>query len=146
MFLTQEHLGSFIAVDGDLTREIGSEETLWQNVAVFQQIEHILEDYPEHPYQAAFSIAELRQKLVNHVLSHLPKRYSGIDDAQKSATEAKLPYRIKQERIRLDVLIRGSILHLLRENADWVSRRLQRMESSGNNTLESLSSKTGENV
>ncbi len=138
MFLTPEHPSAFKSVDYDSTREIGAEETLWQNVAVFQEIENVLEDYPEHPYQAAFSIAELRQKLVAHVLKHLPNRDSVMGDAQKLTVAQKPAYRLKQERLRLEALIRGSILHLLRENADWVSRRLQGLESSGNNTLKTL--------
>lgn len=134
MFLTQDHSSTFIALDGDLAREIGGEEEIWPNAAVFQEIENVLEDYPEYPYQAAFSIKELRRKLVNHVLSYLPLRYAVIGEAQKPTAEAKFSYRSMQERIRLNVLIRGSILHILRENADWVSRRLQRLNSSGNNT------------
>lgn len=138
MFLTQEHPSSFMSLTGDSGQEIDGEYTLQQNVAVFQEIEYVLEDYPVHPYQAAFSIAELRQQLVNHVLRHLPKRYTVMGDAQQPSTDAQLPYRLKQERIRLDALIRGSILHLLRENADWVSRQLQNMDSSGNQRWETL--------
>lgn len=138
MFLTPEHPSSFMSLTGDSGKEIDGEYTLQQNVAVFQEIENVLEDYPVHPYQDAFSIAELRQKLVHHVLRHLPKRDSVMGDVQQSLTDAQLPYRLKQERIRLDALIRGSILHLLRENADWVSRRLSNMDSSGNQRWETL--------
>lgn len=138
MFLTQKHPSSFMSLTGDSGKEIDGEYTLQQNVAVFQEIENVLEDYPVHPYQDAFSIAELRQKLVNHVLCHLPKRDSVMGDVQQSSTDTQLPYRLKQERIRLDALIRGSILHLLRENADWVSRQLQNMDSSGNQRWETL--------
>ena len=138
MFLTQEHSSTFISITGDSSKEFDGEDTLQQNVAVFKEIEYVLEDYPVHPYQAAFSIAELRQQLVNHVLRHLPKRYAVMGDGQQPSTDAQLPYRLKQERIRLDVLIRGSILHLLRENADWVSRRLSTMDSSGNQPWETL--------
>ncbi|MBW4639606.1 MAG: hypothetical protein KME05_15515 [Gloeocapsa sp. UFS-A4-WI-NPMV-4B04] len=35
---------------------------------VVAQIENILEDYPESPYQLAFSLPELRHKLIAHVL------------------------------------------------------------------------------
>lgn len=134
MFLTQQDPDAFMAVDGDLATGTSREETIWQDAIVFQEIEHILEDYPEHPYQAAFSIEELRRKLVNHVLSHLPKRCWVITDAQKPTEQKKFYYRLRQERIRLNVLIHGSILHILRENADWVSRRLQRLNSASNNT------------
>ena len=138
MFLTQEHPSSFMSLTGDSGKEIDGEYTLQENVAVFQEIENVLEDYPVHPYQDAFSIAELRQQLVNHVLCHLPQRNSVMGDVQQSSTDTQLPYRLKQERIRLDALIRGSILHLLRENADWVSRQLQNMDRSGNQRWETL--------
>ena len=130
MFLTQEHPSAFISVEGNLARESGFEESFQQNFAVFQEIKNVLEDYPEHPYQDAFSIAELHQKLVSHVLRYLPKCQSVLGSEEELSKDAKLPYRSKQERIRLDTLIRGNILHLLRENADWVGRRLQRSDSS----------------
>lgn len=79
MFLTQEHSSSFISIDGDPAFAIGSEEVVWQSIAVFQEIENVLEDYPEHPYQGAFSIDKLCQKLVAHVTSHISNCYSVIN-------------------------------------------------------------------
>ncbi len=140
MYLTQKHPSAAISIGGDQARESAQEETVRQNVYVLQEIENVLEDYPEHPYQAAFSIDELREQLVAHVLHHIPYRYSILGKAQELATDPKEPYRSKSERMCLDVLIRGSILHLLRENADWISRHIQRLENSGRNTLETFSS------
>jgi hypothetical protein len=140
MFLTQKHSSAPISVDGAQAKEILQEETIRQNSYVLQEIENILEDYPEHPYQAAFSIKELREKLVAHVLRHLPTRYSGLGETQEPTADVKFSYRSKLDRVRLDVLIRGSILHLLRENADWISRHTQRLDNSGSNTLETFSS------
>lgn len=134
MFLTQEHSSTFIAVNGNLAGDIDSEDTLWENSIVFQEIENVLQDYPEHPYRTAFSIDELRRKLIHHVLSLLPKRNLDAGGLLNPTAEGKSPYRVKQERIHLNVLIRGSIIHILRENADWVSRRLQRSNSSVKNT------------
>ena len=128
MFLTQEYSTAFISVDGDPATEIGSEEVVQQNVAVFQEIEKVLKDYPEYPYQAAFSINELRSQLVAHVIRHLPNRYSGMGNARKQTKQTKFSFRSKAERVRLDTLIRGSILHILRENADWLSRHLQQLD------------------
>jgi hypothetical protein len=136
MFLTQEHSSTFIAVDGNLAGDIDSEDILRESSVVFQEIENVLQEYPEHPYQTAFSIDELRRKLVNHVLSLLPKRNLDVGGSLNPTAEDKSPYRLKQERIHLNVLIRGSIMHILRENADWVSRhlQLQRSNSSVKNT------------
>jgi hypothetical protein len=38
----------------------------------------VLYKYPEYPYQSAFSIPELRQKLIAHLLNHVPNRYSDL--------------------------------------------------------------------
>jgi hypothetical protein len=105
---------------------------------VIQEIENVLEDYPEYPYQVAFSIDELRQKLIAHVLNHLPYRYSAIENGPKSVRTPNSLFPSLAQRLRLNVLIRGSILHLLRENADWISRRLHQNDSSVSNTPEAF--------
>ncbi|GEM_PF-1993066 len=43
---------------------------------VIQEIEDVLDEYPEHPYQSAFSMHEFRQKLIAHVLSQVPNQYA----------------------------------------------------------------------
>jgi hypothetical protein len=91
--------------------------------AVIQEIEDVLYEYPKHPYQTAFSLPEMHQKLVIHVLNHVPSRYAS-EEAQafgKSKVHRSSPL---QERLRLEMVVRGSILHVLRENADWLSRHL----------------------
>jgi hypothetical protein len=105
---------------------------------VIQEIDNVLEDYPEYPYQAAFSIDELRQKLIAHVLNHLPYRYTTIENGQKLSRGSNALFPSLAQRLRLNVLIRGSILHLLRENADWISRRLHQKDSLDSNPSEVL--------
>ncbi len=87
--------------------------------AVLQEIEYVLEEYPEHPYQTAFSLPELRQKLVAHVLSNVPNRY-GVEGAHEPGKSKVLCSSPLQERLRTEMVIRASILHILRENADWL--------------------------
>ena len=89
---------------------------------VIQEIENILADYPEYPYQAAFAIHELRQKLIAHVFNYVPN-YSTII-ADTPLLKDSMVYSSLKRRLHLETLIRGSILHLLRENADWVSRHI----------------------
>ncbi len=92
--------------------------------SVLQEIEYVLEEYPEHPYQTAFALPELHQKLVAHILSNVPNRYV-VEGAQetfgKPKAHASSPL---QERLRMEMVIRAGILHILRENADWLSRNL----------------------
>jgi hypothetical protein len=99
---------------------------------VVQSIDEILEDYPEHPYQSAFLIPQLRQDLIAHVLSNVPNRYAissryppGVAREQPSFGKLKSSHSSPvAERLHLETVVRGSILHLLRENADWLSHRL----------------------
>ena len=46
---------------------------------VLAEIENVLDDYPENPYQIAFSLPELRQRLVAHVLTHTPNHGCGCN-------------------------------------------------------------------
>jgi hypothetical protein len=89
-----------------------------------QEIEDVLEEYPEHPYHSAFSLPELRQKLVAHILSHVPNRYI-VAEEQESSSSSKARYSSPiQERLQREMVVRAGILHILRENADWLSRQL----------------------
>ncbi|MEH2381725.1 MAG: hypothetical protein V7K27_23035 [Nostoc sp.] len=91
---------------------------------VIQEIENVLDEYPEHPYQLAFSIHELRQKLIAHILSHVPNRYV-VEGVQELSSTPKSRYSLPlQERIQIETVVHGSILHILRENADWLSRQI----------------------
>ncbi len=101
-----------------------------------QEIENVLEDYPEHPYQVAFAIHELRQKLIAHVLSHIPNRYT-VEGTQLPPRNRQSLDSSLEQRVRLETLIRGGILHILRENADWVGRHIPQNENSGNETSRS---------
>jgi len=99
---------------------------------VLQEIEYVLEEYPEYPYQVAFSVEEFRQKLIAHVLSNIPNRFTVIDDSQEPPKDNKLLHRSIAERLCLENLIRGGILHILRENSDSVGFMISQEEHSLN--------------
>jgi hypothetical protein len=91
---------------------------------VIREIENVLEEYPEHPYQLAFSIDELRQKLIAHILSHIPNRYA-VEGLSESSSNPKVRYAPSlQERLKIEMVVQGSILHILRENADWLTKQV----------------------
>ncbi|PSB33660.1 hypothetical protein [Stenomitos frigidus] len=95
---------------------------------VIQEIEDVLEEYPHHPYHVAFSIHELRQKLIAHVLSHIPNHYT-VEGVQESTSNLKNRRRtsVLAERLNTEMIIRAGILHILRENADWLSHNLPKL-------------------
>lgn len=87
---------------------------------VIREIENVLSDYPEHPYQSAFAIHELRQQLIAHILSQIPNHYAvqGIEKPrQKPLSLHSSPIK---ERLYMETVVHGSILHILRENADSI--------------------------
>ena len=92
--------------------------------SVVQAIEEVLEDYPEQPYQVVFSIHRFRQKLLAHILSLIPNHY-GIEGEPASFKKPKnLNTSPLAERLHLETVVRGSILHILRENANWLRDHL----------------------
>jgi hypothetical protein len=99
---------------------------------VIQEIEEVLKDYPEHPYQIAFSVPELRNKLTLHVLNQLPNYYTILEDAEELPVDARFLYASKQEQVRLENLIRRSIVNLFRENADSISGYISQKDNPDN--------------
>lgn len=85
---------------------------------VVQEIEDVLDEYPEYPYQAAFSIYEFRQKLIAHILSQVPNRYAVAGEQVPARKPSPRHPSLLAERLHLETVVRGSILHILRENAD----------------------------
>jgi len=88
---------------------------------VIKEIEDILEDYPEDSYQVAFSIPELRQKLILQVLNQLPSYYAILEEDQELPSNPKSLYSSLEEKVCMEILIRESIVELFRENADSIS-------------------------
>ena len=86
---------------------------------VTREIDQVLQEDPEHPYHLAFAMPELRQKLIAHIINNIPNHYA-IKETQQPFPNSH-PYRL-QERIWLEMVVRASILHVLRENFDWLRR------------------------
>lgn len=85
---------------------------------VIREIESVLEEYPEYPYQIAFSVHEFRQKLIAQVLSQVPNQFAIAGEPVPSRKPTPRHSSLIAERLYLDTVVRGSILHVLRENAD----------------------------
>ena len=94
--------------------------------AVIQEIEDVLDEYPPHPYQAAFSIHEFRQKLIAHVLSQVPNQYAIAGEPTPIRKPSPRHSSLLSERLYLETVVRGGILHILRENAVHLSDVLQK--------------------
>lgn len=85
---------------------------------VLREIDDVLDEYSEYPYQLAFSIHEFRQKLIAHVLSQVPNHYAIAGEQAPARKPSPRDSSLLAERMYLETVVRGGILHILRENAD----------------------------
>lgn len=96
--------------------------TLW---LVIKETEDLLEEYPEYPYQMAFSFQELRQKLISSVLNQISDQYYVILEAQQELPKnTQILYGAPEEQLLLKALIRGNIMNVLRENEEWIHNHI----------------------
>ncbi|NEP01480.1 MAG: hypothetical protein F6K58_23050 [Symploca sp. SIO2E9] len=83
---------------------------------VSEEIEDVLETYPEYPYQRAFSNTNLRQDLVAYVLSHVPNKYTVIEDVQLVSSNSSLLHCTSEQRMQIERWIHLGICDILSIN------------------------------
>lgn len=84
---------------------------------VLQEVENVLSSYPKHPYQSAFLIPELHQKLITTILKYPPLSDHPPEEIQPLHHPLSLG-----DRLKIQLVVRASILHIMRENSDWLNR------------------------
>lgn len=89
---------------------------------VIAEIDNVLASYPYHPYQKAFAIPSLRQKLITYVLN----RISSVNNADAKPEAQLLKYELSQlgleQKRYIEVLIHQGVYYILQEQSDWLSR------------------------
>lgn len=93
-------------------------------VLVIQELEEIMKTYAEHPYKIAFSSQELRQKLILRVLGQIPNHYTIFEEAQELPKDLTFLYSSFEEWMQMESLIHESIVHLVGENDNSISRHI----------------------
>jgi hypothetical protein len=91
---------------------------------VNEEIDNALELYPEEPYHEIFAIPELRQKLINYVMSGLQGLFSVTEDKQNRLTKSRLPYRSIELRLRVENYVHWGIEYILETNPDYISHTI----------------------
>jgi len=90
---------------------------------IVEQIERALETYPNHPYQQAFAIPDLRQELITYVLN----RISSCDVAVGKSKQLSLNFKtmnFPETRGCMEALIYQGIRHILNENEERLSHQI----------------------
>ena len=84
---------------------------------VIRAIDEVLKDYPE-THQSAFEVHPIRQKLIAHILSLVPNDYTVEGEVGPFTNLNRVYMSPLAERLHLEMIVRGSILHILREGID----------------------------
>lgn len=92
---------------------------------VTQEVEEVLSSYPDRPYQQAFAIPDLRQKLIAYVMTRSQVAYTAVEEEVNLNPDA---FRLSlEERLQMEALIHQGIHQILQEDADWAAHHLPQM-------------------
>ena len=92
--------------------------------AVIKAIEDVLETYPHHPYQQAFSIPELRQELIAYVMSRVTSCYSVVDEGQQPFINFKSLPGFHKRTSSIEALIDNGMEKVLKKRAQQVIHQI----------------------
>lgn len=99
--------------------------------SVIEVIEEVLEAYPDHPYQQAFAIPDLHQKLVAFVLSRIQNVYQVSDESDVEVDHSNAtPFR-GEERVSVESVVHQGIHTVFSENPIEVQHQVPEAEEPG---------------
>lgn len=98
---------------------------------ILAEIEAILGTYPDHPYQQAFAIPDLRQTLIADVLSHVTSCYVTVEQRHIEAATIRLSDVSELELSCLQTLIHEGIHRILVQEASRVQHQIPEGVNSG---------------
>lgn len=87
--------------------------------AIFKEIEDVLAEYPEYPYQVAFSLPRWRQELITRILTQTSCRYILVESSEDISINPYHLYLPLERRLHLEEMIRENVLRLLQKYLDW---------------------------
>lgn len=91
------------------------------------EIESILETYPHHPYQQAFSVPAFRQELIAYVLSRISNHYIVYD--RDSNSEIESSHSSRTERNSRSAVIHEGIQHIFLKHFDQIQHQVPQERS-----------------
>jgi hypothetical protein len=90
------------------------------------EIENVLEHYPHHPYQQAFSVPALRQELLAYVLSRISNHYVVGDRDSEQQDE----YCSAQQKNSQSAVIHQGIQHIFLKHSEQIQHQVPETVSS----------------
>ncbi|MEW6495264.1 MAG: hypothetical protein AB1589_22525 [Cyanobacteriota bacterium] len=95
-------------------------------VVVNEEIDNALDLYPDEPYKQAFANPELRQKLVDYVMSGIRGLYPVLENKSSLPVKIKFPYRSLELRLHIENYVHWGIEYLLEVKSDWLDHLIVR--------------------
>jgi hypothetical protein len=87
---------------------------------VIQEMERVLETYPDHPYQQAFAHPELHQRLLAWVLSRVPNLFMVAEETDAIAIHPTYTPYCTDVRSCLEFVIRQGIQDILMQEQQTI--------------------------
>lgn len=83
---------------------------------VSEEIENILQSYPEYPHQHIFANPDLRQELIAYVLSHIPNSYATIEESEEISINRTFTFIPSEQQLNLEKWIHLGIDDVMVKN------------------------------
>lgn len=99
--------------------------------SILQEIERVLEQYPDHPYQQAFSHPDRRQDLLVWVLNRVPNVFKTIEDSQAAIVDLNNAPYCRDQQSCIEFVIRQGIQEILAQNQAEIDHNIPEEELIG---------------
>ncbi|MBD2301093.1 hypothetical protein H6G80_23475 [Nostoc sp. FACHB-87] len=100
--------------------------------SLVSEIKSVLDTYAYYPYQETFAIPELRQELIDFVISRIPCFYNEELDREfplqniikDAPIEQKFPRSPLEQKLHLQNLIHQGIFAIMQDKSAWINNHL----------------------
>lgn len=103
---------------------------LWAAV-VTKEVEAVLTDYADHPYQQAFAIPDLRQELIAYVLTRAPGNYATVEEACDPSSDSCTLLVSAADRLLLRAWIHDGIQHIFDRYSETITKHIPELDDPG---------------
>lgn len=105
---------------------------------VNEEIDNVLDIYPDQNCKKAFANPELRQKLIDYVMGGIPEAYIYDQDTPKETVKDKFPYRSLELRLRVEKYVHWGIDYIMETNSGIRSQSMTTQARIDYRTWESM--------
>lgn len=98
---------------------------------IVQEIERVLEQYPDHPYQQAFAHPERHQQLVVWVLNRVPSVFVVAEETEDAIVHPDYAPYCSDQSSCMERVIREGIQEILSQNQVEIEHAIPAAETAG---------------